>query len=157
MKKIIFLGFVLLLGAFIVSGCGNFGKNADKSNREEAVIIPEKDKVGGSMQTGNGYGFDKFDLDIEIDGKDAVDAEYDVSKSKIEAEFENKLENVKLKNDDAFNELDKLFVDIMITKDTPKQEVIDKILKYYGIDTYSKFDLEVEFDDGILLDIEEGQ
>lgn len=147
----------MLLGAFIVGGCGNLGKNADKANTEEAVVIPERDKVGGSMETGDGYGFNKFDLDIEIDGKDTIDAEYDVSKSKIEAEFENKLENVKFKDEEAFNELDKLFVDIMITKDTAKQDVIDKILEYYGIDMYSKFDLEVDFDDGTKLDIEEGQ
>lgn len=147
----------MLFGAFIVGGCGNIGKNADKENREEAVVIPERDKVGGSMETGGGYGFNAFDLDIEIDGKDAIEAEYDVSKSKIEAEFENKLENVKLKEDEAFNELDKLFVDIMITKDTSKQDVIDKILKYYGIEMYSKFDLEIDFDDGTKLDIEEGQ
>jgi len=48
-----------------------------------------------------------------------------------------------------------MFIQIRITKDTPQQEVIDNILQWYGLDTYSKFDLEVDFDDGTLLNIED--
>ncbi len=56
---------------------------------------------------------------------------YDVTK-RADADYENKLKNIKLKDSEAMNELNKLFIDIRITKDTPQQEVIDKILKWYG-------------------------
>ena len=154
LKKKYRIGAFLLIGALILGACGNLGKNADEPNREDADIILESEKEGGSIETGDGYGFSSFDLDIEVGGKDAIEADYDVKK-RAEAEYENKLESVKLKDSAAMDEFNLLFLDIRITKETPKQEVIDNILKWYKLDTYSKFDLEVEFDDGTLLDIEE--
>lgn len=145
---------VILTGALILGGCGNFGKNADKPNRENADIIHENEKAGGSLETGGGYGFTSFDLEIDVDGKDAIDADYEVSK-KLDADYENKLTNIKLKDNDAMKELDKFFMHILITKDTSQQEVIDKILEWYGLDSYTKFDLEVDFDDGTRLTIED--
>lgn len=137
-----------------MGGCGNFGKNADKPNREEATLIHEDEKAGGSVETGDGYGFTTFDLEIDVEGKDAIEAAYDVT-GNLKVDYENKLSNKKLTGSDAMNELSKLFMDILITKDTPQQEVIDKILKYYRLDMYSKFDLEVDFDDGTKLNIED--
>ena len=145
---------LLLTGALLLGGCGNLGKNADKPNREEAVIINEDEKEGGSIETGDGYGFTTFDLDIDVDGKDAIEADYDVTE-KADADYENKLKNVKLKDDKAMDELNKMFLEIRITKDTPQQEVMNKILQWYGLEAYTKFDLEVNFDDGTILDIED--
>lgn len=145
---------VALAGTLMLSGCGNFGKNADQPNREDAAIIHEDEKAGGSLETGGGYGFTSFDLDIEIDNKDAIEADYKVDK-KLEADYDNKLTNIQLKDSAAMDELDKFFMDILITKDTPPKEVIDKILKWYQLESYSKFDLEVDFDDGTRLDIED--
>lgn len=154
LRKLNIVTTLVITGALLMSGCGNFGKNADNPNREEAIIINEDEKVGGSIETGNGYGFTSFDLEIDVDGKDAIDADYDVAE-KADADYENKLQNVKLKDNKAMDELHKMFLEIRITKDTPQQEVIDKILQWYGLDTYSKFDLDVNFDDGTLLDIED--
>ncbi|MBO0586819.1 YusW family protein [Sporosarcina sp. E16_8] len=154
MRKLNMAGTIVITGALLMSGCGNFGKNADKPNREDAVIINEAEKAGGSIETGNGFGFTSFDLEIDVDGKDAIDADYDVAE-KANADYENKLTNVKLKDNKAMDELNKMFIEIRITKDTPQQEVIDKVLQWFGLETYSKFDLEVDFDDGTLLDIED--
>ena len=154
MRKLQFIRVAALMGALVLGGCGNFGKDADKPNRENATIIHEKEKEGGSLETGGGYGFTSFDLDIGVDGKDAIEAGYKIDK-KLDVEYDNKLTNVKLTNNKAMDELDKLFMDILITKDTPPQEVIDKVLKWYGLEGYSKFDLEVDFDDGTILDIKE--
>lgn len=137
-----------------MGGCGNFGENADKPNREEAVIIHEREKEGGSINTGNGYGFSSFDLEIDVAGKDAIDVDYEVTEN-ADADYENKLKNVKLKDNKAMDEIHKMFIEIRIQKDTPKQEVMDRILQWFGLDTYSKFDLDVDFDDGTLLDIED--
>ena len=156
MRKLTLLVVGALTGALMLSGCGNFGKNADKPNREDATIIHEDEKAGGSLETGDGYGFTSFDLDIEVNGKDAIEANYEVQRTLV-GDYENKLTNTKLKDSAALDELHKLFMAILITKDTPSQEVIDKILKWYQLESYSKFDLEVYFDDGTLLDIEDVQ
>ncbi len=154
MKKLKLTGAIVLVGALILGGCGNFGKNANNSGREDATIIHEKEKEGGSLETGGGYGFTSFDLEIDVDGKDAIDADYEAEK-RVDADYENKLTNIKLKDSAAMAELDKLFTEILITKDMPQQEVIDKILKWYNLETYSKFDLEVYFDSDTKLDIKD--
>lgn len=154
MRKLNVTSVILITGALMLGGCGNFGKNANEPNREDAVIINEEEKAGGSIETGDGFGFTSFDLDIDVDGKDAIEADYDVTE-KADADYENKLKNVKLKSNKAMDELNKMFIEIRITKDTPQQEVIDKILQWYGLETYTKLDLEVNFDDGTLLDIKD--
>jgi YusW-like protein len=154
MRKLNVVATLVITGALLMSGCGNLGENADKPNREEAVIINEREKAGGSINTGNGYGFTSFDLEIDVDGKDAIDVDYEVTEN-ADADYENKLQNVKLKDNKAMDEIHKMFIEIRIQKDTPQQEVMDRILQWFGLDTYSKFDLDVDFDDGTLLDIED--
>ncbi|WP_339252100.1 YusW family protein [Sporosarcina sp. FSL W8-0480] len=148
-----FLFAVLVLGA-----CGNsnkdVGKGPDKPLQKDNALVVKDDAEGGTLNAGSGYGFDKFDLEIEVDGQDVVDAEYAVAKSHS-ASYENKLANLKLEGTDAFNKFDELFMNIMLTKDTSKQDAIDKIMKWFGLDTYTKFDLGVDFSDGTKLDIED--
>lgn len=150
------IGIMLFISAsLLLTGCGNFGKNADKPGTEDALIINERDKEGGTLETSAGYGFSQFDLEIDVDGKDAIDAEYDVTEKQTESEYEDKLRKVKLTDVEAMDELNKMFMQIRITKDTPEQEVIDNILKWFDLETYSKFDLDVDFDNGTKLTIED--
>lgn len=145
----LFLVAVLVLGA-----CGNASKNADDPTREDATIIYEDEKEGGTMNTGDGYGFSEFDLEIEVDGQDAIDVEYEVNKLH-EAKYVNKLASLNLKEQEAFNKVDELFTKIMLTHDMSNEEVINRITEWFGLDTYTKFDLDVKFDDGTKMDIDE--
>lgn len=145
----LFLAIVLILGA-----CGNGGKNADNPKREDATLIYENDQSGDTLNTGDGYGFNKFDLEIEVDGKDVIDVEYEVAKSH-EAKYVNKLASVNLKDQEAFNKLDPFFVKVVTGKSMDEKDVIAKIMEWFGIDTYTKFDLEIDFDDGTKMDIED--
>ncbi|KXH81953.1 YusW family protein [Sporosarcina sp. HYO08] len=155
MKKLGIIWMILCTSILIVSGCGNLGKNADQPQREEADIIHEDEKEGGSLETGAGYGFTSFDLDIDVNGKDTIEADYETTENQLKAEYIDARNNVQLQDTKAMDELHKLFMKILIRHDTPQQEVIDKILEWYAIDQYSKFDLEVHFDDGTTLNIEE--
>ncbi|MDW0118739.1 YusW family protein [Sporosarcina thermotolerans] len=148
-----FLFAVLILGA-----CGNsnkdVGKGPDEPLQKNNTLVVKEDVEGGTLNSGSGYGFNKFDLEIEVDGQDVVDAQYAVAKSHS-ASYENKLADLKLEGTEAFNTLDGLFMNIMLTKDTSKKDAIDKIMKWFGLDTYTKFDLEVDFSDGTKLDIDD--
>lgn len=155
MKKFT-IGITLFISTLLlVTGCGNFGKNADKPGTEDALFTNERDKEGGTLETSAGYGFSQFDLEIDVDGKDAIDAEYDVTEKQTASEYEDKLRQVKLKDVEAMDELNKMFMQIRLTKDTPEQEAIDNILKWFDIENYSKFDLDVDFDNGTKLTIED--
>lgn len=145
----LFLAAVLVLGA-----CGNSSKNADDNQREDATIIYENEKEGGTMNTGSGYGFNKFDLEIDVDGKDVIDVEYEVAKNH-RAKYVNKLTGLNLKAQEAFNELDPLFVKFATKKSLSEKDVKENIMEWFGLDTYTKFDLEIDFDDGTKMDIED--
>lgn len=149
-KKLMTMGSVLFAGILVAGGCGNASKEANNDNREEADIITTKEKEGGNQDTGDGFGFNDFDLEIDVNGEDAVDAEYKVEKN-FEPEFENKQTNLDLKGKEAMNELDKLFSTTTLQSDMSGEEARDKILEYFQIDDYSKFKLEVKFDDGKTL------
>ena len=145
---------LLLMAVLVLSACGNASKNADDPTREDATIIYEDEKEGGTLNTGDGYGFNNFDLEIEVDGQDTIDAEYEVNKLH-ESKYVNRLASLNLKDQEAFDKLDEFFTKIMLTHDMSNQDVIDKIMEWFGLDTYTKFDLEVNFDDGTNLDIED--
>ena len=153
-RKFTIASLLLLAAIFTMAGCGNFGKNADKEQREDADIIYEHEKEGGTMETGDGYGFTHFDLDIEVDGKDAIEADYEVDKE-LDVEYKNALTGVNVKGKEAMDELDKLFTALLLRNNMTEEEFKERILTYYELDTYSKFDLEINFDDGTNLNIED--
>ena len=156
MNKLAAMGSVVFASVLFVSGCGNMGKDANKDNREDADIITNEQKEGGDRDTGDGFGFTKFDLEIDVDNQDAVEAEYEVEKD-FEPEFQNKLTNIDLKDEDAMAELDKMFSTINLQHDMSGEEAREKILEYFQIDLYSKFKLDVEFDDGTKMNYEDTQ
>ncbi len=156
MNKLAAMGSVVFASVLFVSGCGNMGKDANKDNREDADIITNEQKEGGDRDTGDGFGFTKFDLEIDVDNQDAVEAEYEVEKD-FEPEFQNKLTNIDLKDEDAMAELDKMFSTINLQHDMSGEEAREKILEYFQIDLYSKFKLDVEFDDGTKMNYEDKQ
>ncbi|WOV84581.1 YusW family protein [Sporosarcina jeotgali] len=156
MNKLAAMGSVVFASVLFVNGCGNMGKDANKDNREEADIITNEQKEGGDRDTGDGFGFTKFDLEIDVDNQDAVEAEYEVEKD-FEPEFQNKLTNIDLKDEDAMAELDKMFSTINLQHDMSGEEAREKILEYFQIDLYSKFKLDVEFDDGTKMNYEDKQ
>ncbi|MDN4606089.1 YusW family protein [Sporosarcina highlanderae] len=160
MRNTLRTAMFLLFAVLILGACGNsnkdVGKGPDKPLQQDNTLSVKTDVEGGSLDSGKGYGFDKFDLEIEVDGQEVVDVQYAVAKSHS-ASYKNKLAGLNLEGTEAFNKLDKLFMDINLTKDMAKQDVIDKIMKWFGLDTYTRFELEVDFDDGTKLDIDESK
>lgn len=156
-KSVKLVGTTLFASALLLSGCGGGSKNATPvGENPEPVITTEREQAGGSIENGDGFGFDEFDLEIEIEGKDTIDIEYEV-KRKAEAKYENELTKTILKDADAMDEINKFFLEVRIDTDTPEDVAKEKILQYLGIEKYSKFELEVDFDDGTTLKIKDMQ
>jgi hypothetical protein len=154
MKMNLKVGMFSLFAALLLGACGNASENADDPKREDADIIYEDEKEGGTLETGDGYGFNKFDLEIEVDGRDTIDAEYEVAKDH-EAKYVNELAGINVEGTEAFDRLDDMFMKIMLESKTSQQDVIDGIMEWFGLDTYTKFDLEIDYDDGTKVDIED--
>ncbi|MCW1928744.1 YusW family protein [Bhargavaea beijingensis] len=177
------LGITALAAILTLGACGNNndamddatgGNNDDHApttektgdNTETAI---ENDKAGdnpaggkndGMQETTQGYGFTEFDLEIDVDGKDAVDASYETkTDGTFEAEYKNTLEGVDYDEDnhqeEAMNELDALFKEILLDQNVSEEEAKKKILNALEIQDYTKFELEVNFKEGPKLNIEE--
>ena len=133
-NKITFYGTVLLSISLILGAC------ADK---EEVKDAPSGDEAESK------FGFRSFDLDIDTaDQNDAIDASFDIDVSETEAEYTNKLKDVKLSGDEAYKELEPIFTELALTKDLTKEEIIEKVSKAFEAEDYTEFDLKVEFSDG---------
>lgn len=172
LRTLLVLSMSLLL---LLAGCGKSGNETDSTTADPTANDETTNKEdqpaddpelqdpaldfgdaedGGSFNTEDGYGFSDFDLEIDVDGKDAIDVDYkDVKPG--DAEYENRLENVKLDGNDAINQMHPMFIEILLTGDTSEEEAKERILKWFKLDNYSKFDLEVKFTNGKVLKIED--
>ncbi|MET3576950.1 YusW family protein [Bhargavaea ullalensis] len=176
--KLRLLGLTLLSGTLVLGACGNGNndKNDNSATTEDTgnttEEAPDNNAAGenpaggkgdeGMQETQQGYGFKVFDLEIEVDGEDAVDADYKTDEDgTFEADYKNTLQGVDYDNDEnqkeAIDELDKLFKDIILDQQMSEDEVKQNILQALDVKDYSKFDLEIEFDDGKTMKIEENK
>lgn len=131
-KKISLSATVLLSAALVLGACGDKVKNA-----------PTNEEVQSE------FGFRSFDLDVDTaDKKDAIEASFDLEMSETEAEYKNKLEDIKLSGDKAYSELQPIFKELALTPDMTSEEVIEKVAQAFGVTDYTEFDLEINFTDG---------
>ncbi|PIC98068.1 YusW family protein [Sporosarcina sp. P29] len=135
---------ILLLG-----GCGS----KDKAPDNDAAVSIEDEGEGSTMNTGDGYGFTDFDLTIKKDGK-KIETDYEDVKPD-DAEYLNEFQEVDLEGNEAIDDMHKMFMEILIDSGTTKDEAIDRILQWYGLDGYDEFKLDVEFADDKTLHIDE--
>lgn len=149
LKKLKVLGSLLIITALIIGGCGKRSANAPRDN---PVISTETENAGGSLEHGDGFGFDIFELEIDFDEHDTISIDYNVTKY-AEADFENTFENFDLEGAEAMNKIDELFTYLLLTKDMPEEEVMTRILQFFNLKGYSKFELDVNFDEGTKLRI----
>ena len=157
MRKSKFLMITIFASVLLTAGCGKENGKSSVESRDEPTMSSDVEDKGGSLQYGAGYGLLDFDLEIDVDGKDAIDINYEVNKQNdtFEAEYENNIENFHLRDEDAMNAIHEFFMDIKIAKDRPKEYITREILEFLNIEGYSKFDLEVTFDDNTTFTIQE--
>ncbi len=143
------------MGILVVSGCSK--KSVDEP-KDDPVISTETETEGGSLEHGDGYGFDEFELEINFDNDEEIEIDYEVidkAGEEVKASYQNTLANLDIKDEKAMNEIGELFIYLLLTKDMPEEEVIDKILTFYELEDYTKFELEVNFDEGTELRIKD--
>lgn len=141
---------------FVITGCSSSAGNsaANPKDKQQPILENKQDKEGGSLETGESYGFDSFDLDIEVDGKDAVEIEFEAH-DVMDSTYIVPRQNASLHGKEAMKKIHVYFTQLKLTKNSTKKEIIDETLKFFQLDHYSKFDFDVHFDDGTVFEIEE--
>lgn len=133
-KKLSLYATALLPTALILGAC---------TDKEIVKNAPTNEEIQSE------FGFRSFDLDIDtVKKRDAIEASFDLDMSETEAEYKNKLNNIKLSGDKAYSELQPIFKELGLTTDMSREEVIEKVSKAFGAEDYAEFDLEIEFTDG---------
>lgn len=165
MKKIILLIFssILLLG-FV--GCSSNEENSKEPVENDTVVETEENTNDDSdtesedtkeeNSTSDSFNFTDFELEVDYAENKEYEAEYELNNGSIEAEIEDDLNNVKLKDEEAFNKLKPMLEELNIEQDTPKEDAINEALTVFELpDDYIKFDLEITFENGTKIEFKD--
>lgn len=142
---------LLLLG-----GCADKDNDEPIENDETTIGTEEEEKGEGStINEGDGYGFNTFDLTIKKDGK-KIETEYEDVKPD-DAKYVNEFEEVDKEDNEALDSMHKMFLETLIDDTTTEEEAMDSILQWYGLDDYEEFKLDIEFTNDKSLHIDESK
>src|SRR5690625_5027975 len=105
----------------------------------------------------NELDFYEFSLEVSYGKNQEFEVTIDKDRNEpIEAEVEDELKNEFLQGRDAFDYIFERVEKLEITSDSERQNVIDKMLEAFDLSAdYTEFDLEIDFNDGKQLDIED--
>lgn len=141
--KISTLFFALLFSLFLLQGCNNAPVEQDDDH------VTNSETNNKNKKTENVFNFTSFDLDVDYTNNKSYEADYDNDPNGVEATIQDEIANKTLKGDEAFQQLSPIFEQLKFDKTTPNEEVISEVLKVFNLNNnFTKFDLDVEFQDG---------
>ncbi|PID01847.1 hypothetical protein CSV67_12305 [Sporosarcina sp. P2] len=131
-------------------------KNSADEGNTDAVQQPDSatDNMKADMDK---LSFKEIQIEVSYSGDKEYEADIEQDENEpIEAKVEDEVNGVYLKNQEAFDDLYPKVKQLDLTKDSTKQEAIDQVLKIFGLDAnYEKIEVEIKFNDGSKLDVEE--
>lgn len=164
----------MILALSVVTACTNDSNDnvknpivedlADNTNNQEndTTTDPENESIeNDNDQTAMQEKMDKLDFqefELEVDYPDDIEYEAEIEKKStglIEAELEDEAANIKLKGLQAFDEIYPLVEKLDITKDSSKEDVINKVITAFDLaEDYTKIEVEITFNDGTKMEQE---
>jgi len=173
MKKLPLILFVILLVPSLSAcmGQNNTGIDDNDSTKEEEVPVNKDVEKNESTNDNVSLQDEQADMknkmealefaeiEIEVDYPDHKDFEAEIDKDSsgnYKAEVEDEIHNNFLKGKDAFDYLYAILENMAITKESSKEEIIDKMLEAFELDpNYEKFEVEIIFHDGTKMEFED--
>ncbi|WP_186321518.1 YusW family protein [Bacillus sp. FJAT-22090] len=152
-KKHFLLTSALCTSVLLLGACGNNNDEPEENGPNGTAFEKEQEKTVDESITqenpDNDFGFRYFNLNINIpDNKDAILAEYYGNSSRAEALYKNMRAAADVQGDAAFTLLEQVFTDLHLTQDMTKEEVIERVAMAFDATDYTKFELEIEYEDG---------
>lgn len=136
----------------LLTACRGSSDSANSS--EDPMIQTERETEGGSLETGDGFGFTYFALTIKVAEENQVHLRYEV-KEQVEATYVDHAKKIDVIGTEAMNHSGVFFQNVRIQEGVPAEKIMDDILTFYRIEDFSMFDLDVRFDNGAELRIQE--
>ncbi|MCM3709600.1 YusW family protein [Sporosarcina luteola] len=161
MKKIGTLSFAGALSLMLI-GCGTDGQREEPTVKEETPADIKEETIkeetpADMLQNMDELDYVEFELEVEYAGDNEYEAELETkSVGTVIAKIEDELNHVRKDGTEAFDELYPLVQQLTITQKTNKDEAIAEVLKTFNLPTdYTKFDLEITFNDGTKVEFED--
>src|SRR5690625_953379 len=173
MRKIqlMLLSLLLVLALSACMGQNNNGMDDVETTNEEEVPVnhdvigeesakdtislqEEQDEMKNKMEA---LEFAEMEIDIDYPEHKEFEAEIEKDSSgNYKAKVEDEIHNNYLKGKDAFDYLYAILENMAITKESSKEEIIDKMLEAFELDpNYEKFEVEIIFHDGTKMEFED--
>lgn len=167
-NKQLTMSALILSGALALGACGNDGnKEAPEPDQQvtppteqenQTVETPEVETETSTTESETGEAvatnYEKFEVEIDVDGKDAIDLEYD-QHDPSENEYKNYMTNEAFKGADATAKVEEFVNALQLTEASSEEEVIAEVTKALGIDAYSKIEVEYKYADGTKVKVKD--
>ncbi|ARF13903.1 MULTISPECIES: YusW family protein [Sporosarcina] len=136
----------------------------DGTNQNTDEAVPDTttdsstDSTTGDMQAEmDKLSFKEIELDVSYGKDKEYEAEIEQDQNEpIKAKVEDELNEIYLKGQEAFDDVYSKVENLDVTKDSSQQEAIDRILKAFNLQAdYEKFEVEIKFNDGSKLEVED--
>ncbi|MBY0224098.1 YusW family protein [Mammaliicoccus sciuri] len=136
--------------------------NTDGTGTTDTTTNGTKDETASGTTDDMKADMDKLsfrEIEVEISYGNDIEYEAEIEQDRnepIKAKVEDEVNQVYLKGQEAFDDLYPKVEQLQLTKDSTNEETINQVLKAFGLKSdYQKFDVEIKFNDGSKLDIEE--
>lgn len=140
------LSTTLLTSGLILGACGGNNDETEEIAPNGNVVHPEEDNTVDENPE-NEYGFTSFDLHVDTpNNPDAIVAQYNVASE--EALYINMHVASNVQGDAAYAILQPIFAELQPMKAMSDEEIIQRVTSAFEIEEYTKFDLEIEYEDG---------
>lgn len=172
MKRIGTLSFASALSLMLM-GCGTDSQKDEPTVKEETPAVSENAQGEGSstgasnveqnndssnqadmLQKMDELDYSEFELEVEYAGNAEYEAEIETKNvGTVKAKIEDSLNHVEKNGAEAFEELYPLIQKLTISQKTEKGEAISEVLKTFNLPAdYTKFELEITFNDGTKIE-----
>jgi len=156
-KRSSVLTALLLSSTMALAACGSSDEVTEPVQNEEPRDNSDSNAdaaTSGGVDSkdvgGKTFGFTEFEMNVDYpDQDDAIEVSYEEDREKVEAEYTNKLENMELTGNDAWDEIEKAFVNMELQPDMAKEDVIPQVVKAFGLkEDYSNIEIDVKYQGG---------
>lgn len=154
-NKLKWLGSFLLVTTLLI-GCSMYDDEGNANPPEENDHVDEDGSRENVEEIEEApYPFLAFEVEVDIDGvNDAFEVEYEVKRNKTEASYDDKTEDVHLKDDEALDKLEPIFDTFTFDADSIEDEIYEQIIEGFSIDNYDEIEVEISFKDMTEIEFE---
>ncbi len=154
-NKLKWLGSFLLV-ALLLFGCSVYDDEGNANPPEENDNVEEDGSRENVEEIAEApYPFLEFEVEVDIDGvNDAFEVEYEVKRNKTKASYDDKTEDVYLKDDEAMKKIEPIFDTFTFDEDSLEDDIYEQIIEGFSIDNYDEIEIEIRFKDMTEIEFE---